>query len=61
VTVLLVFGRAFLAPYATPFGQLALLGVGALFAVGFALLARLGRVRATERFLATTPGHWGPP
>jgi tight adherence protein B len=61
VTVLLVFGRAFLAPYATPVGQLALLGVGGLFAVGFALLARLGRLRATERFLATTPGRWGPP
>jgi tight adherence protein B len=61
VTVLLVFGRAFLAPYATPVGQLALLGIGGLFAVGFALLARLGRLRASERFLATTPGRWGPP
>jgi tight adherence protein B len=61
VAVLLIFGRAFLAPYATPVGQLALLGVGGLFAVGFALLARLGRLRATDRFLATTPGRWRPP
>ncbi len=59
VTVLLVFGREFLAPYATPIGQLMLLGVGGLFAVGFALLARLGRLRATERFLATTPSRRG--
>ena len=59
VAALLVFGRAFLAPYATPIGQLMLLGVGGLFAVGLALLARLGRLRATERFLAATPSRWG--
>jgi tight adherence protein B len=61
VAALLVFGRAFLAPYGTPVGQLALLGVGGLFAVGFALLAHLGRLRATDRFLATSPGRWGRP
>jgi tight adherence protein B len=62
VTVLLVFGGEFLAPYRTPVGQLALLGVGGLFATGFALLGRLGRLRATERFLATAPGRpAGPP
>jgi tight adherence protein B len=52
VAVLLLFGREFLAPYGTPAGQLALLSVGGLFAVGFALLARLSRLRPSERFLA---------
>jgi tight adherence protein B len=61
VAVLLVFGGEFLAPYRTPVGQLALLGVGGLFATGFALLGRLGRLRATERFLATAPGRTGGP
>jgi tight adherence protein B len=60
VAVLLVFGGEFLAPYRTPVGQLALLGVGGLFATGFALLGRLGRLRATERFLAA-PGRPGGP
>jgi len=59
VAVLLVFGSEFLAPYRTPVGQLALLGVGGLFATGVALLGRLGRLRATERFLATAPGRTG--
>ncbi len=61
VAVLLVFGGEFLAPYRTPVGQLALLGVGGLFATGFALLGRLGRLRATERFLATAPVQPGGP
>jgi tight adherence protein B len=61
VAVLLVFGGEFLAPYRTPVGQLALLGVGGLFATGFGLLGRLGRLRATERFLATAPGRPGGP
>jgi tight adherence protein B len=59
VTVLLLFGREFLAPYATPAGQLALLGIGALFAIGFALLARLGQQDAGERFLVGAPERWG--
>jgi tight adherence protein B len=61
VAVLLVFGGEFLAPYRTPVGQLALLGVGGLFATGVGLLGRLGRLRATERFLATAPGGPGGP
>jgi tight adherence protein B len=62
VMVLLVFGRDFLAPYGTPVGQLALLSIGGLFAIGFALLARLSRLRATERFLvAPTRGSGGRP
>lgn len=51
VAALLVFARGFLAPYATATGQAALLVVGAVFALGFALLARLGRVQAAQRFL----------
>jgi hypothetical protein len=31
-----------------------LLAIGAVFGLGFALLARLGRMRIAERFLATT-------
>jgi tight adherence protein B len=54
VAALLVFARGFLSPYASPVGQLALLAIGAIFGVGFALLARLGRMRIAERFLATT-------
>jgi tight adherence protein B len=54
VAALLVFARDFLSPYASPVGQLALLAIGAIFGLGFALLARLGRMRIAERFLATT-------
>jgi Flp pilus assembly protein TadB len=54
VAALLVFARGFLSPYASPVGQLALLAIGAVFGLGFALLARLGRMRIAERFLATT-------
>jgi tight adherence protein B len=54
VAALLVFAREFLSPYASPVGQLALLAIGAIFGLGFALLARLGRMRIAERFLATT-------
>jgi tight adherence protein B len=52
VGVLLVFDRAFLAPYGTPVGQLALLGVGAIFASGLVGLGRLGRHQSGERFLS---------
>jgi tight adherence protein B len=54
VAALLVFARDFLSPYGSPVGQLALLAIGAIFGLGFALLARLGRMRIAERFLATT-------
>jgi Flp pilus assembly protein TadB len=54
VAALLVFARGFLSPYGSPVGQLALLAIGAIFGLGFALLARLGRMRIAERFLATT-------
>jgi hypothetical protein len=55
VGVLLVFDRPFLAPYGTPVGQLALLGVGGIFAAGLAGLARLGRHQGSERFLSPIP------
>jgi tight adherence protein B len=54
VAALLVFARGFLSPYGSPVGQLALLAIGAIFGLGFALLARLGRTPIAERFLATT-------
>ena len=61
VVALLVFARGFLSPYASPVGQLALLAIGAIFGLGFALLARLGRLRIAERFLAaTTQPESGP-
>jgi hypothetical protein len=55
VVVLLVFDRQFLAPYGSGIGQLALLGVGAIFAGGFAGLARLGRQPGGERLLSGEP------
>jgi Flp pilus assembly protein TadB len=54
IGALLVFARGFLNPYSSPAGQLALLAIGAIFGLGFALLSRLGRMRIAERFLATT-------
>jgi tight adherence protein B len=57
IAVLLVFDRPFLAPYGTGLGQLALLGVGAIFAGGFAGLARLGREERGERLLSTGPAE----
>jgi hypothetical protein len=44
-------GHSFLAPYGTPLGQLALLGVGSVFAVGLAGLSWLGRHGTPERFI----------
>jgi Flp pilus assembly protein TadB len=40
---LAILNRAYLAPYSTLLGQLILVAVGALFALGFLGLARLGR------------------
>jgi tight adherence protein B len=56
IVCLLLVGRSFLAPYGTPLGQLALLGVGGVFAVGLAGLGWLGRHGAPERFI-TAAGH----
>ncbi len=62
IAILLLVGRSFLAPYGTPGGQLALLGVGAVFAVGLGGLTWLGRHGAAERFItARTPHPEGAP
>jgi len=53
---LLVADRAYLAPYASPLGQLMLLVVGALFGGGFWWLARFCRLPAPERFLTQIRG-----
>ena len=55
IAVLLIFDRPFLAPYGTGTGQLALLGISAIFAAAFAGLARLGRQQAGPRLLSTGP------
>jgi tight adherence protein B len=58
VVILLLVGRSFLAPYGTPAGQLALLGVGGMFAVGLAGLSVLGRHGQPERFITASPNRW---
>ncbi len=49
---LVLLDRAFLAPFATPAGQLVLLGVGGCYAAAYWLLARMSQIDAPERFLA---------
>ena len=51
VAVVLI-NRSYLAAYDSVAGQLVLLGVGALFAVGFAWLAKISRTPEPARFLA---------
>ena len=48
---LVLLNRGYLAPYASAFGQIMLLLVGALFTAAFAWLARIVRMREPERFL----------
>ncbi|WP_419994463.1 type II secretion system F family protein [Streptomyces boninensis] len=55
--VLLVFNRAYLAPFSSVLGQVALAVVGALFGASFWWLGRLAQMRAPERLLA--PGSSG--
>jgi Flp pilus assembly protein TadB len=50
-TLLYAFDGAFLAPYGTALGQLALLFISGLFAAGFAWLARLSRPVELSRLL----------
>ncbi|WTW98228.1 type II secretion system F family protein [Streptomycetaceae bacterium NBC_01309] len=52
---LLLFDRAYLAPYGTAGGQLVLACVGALFALAFWWLSRLAADRPTPRILRRTP------
>jgi hypothetical protein len=51
VVVLALFNREYLAPYGSPAGQLALLGVVGVFAIGFDLLRRLASIDMPDRFL----------
>jgi Flp pilus assembly protein TadB len=50
--ILLAFDRRYLDAYDSPGGQLVLLVVGGLFASGFALAARFGRIPEPQRFLS---------
>jgi Flp pilus assembly protein TadB len=62
IATLMLVGRSFLAPYGTALGQLALLGVGGVFAVGLAGLTWLGHHGAPQRFItARAPGTEGDP
>lgn len=49
---LAVLNHGYLAPYATPVGQLVLLAVGGLFAAGFAWMARMIRPQQPNRLLS---------
>ena len=48
---LLLFNRAYLAPYGTAVGQLVLLAVGGVFACGWWLLQKMAHIAPPERFL----------
>lgn len=48
---LIIFNPAYLLPYRTVEGQLVLLVVGAILAVGYMLMLRMARMRAPQRFL----------
>lgn len=58
---LVVLNHGYLAPYGHPVGQLVLLVVGGLFAVGFWWLQRLARIAEPDRVLARLgePGGLG--
>lgn len=51
-----LLNRAYMSAYDSVTGQIVLLGFGALFASGFAWLARIARVTRPDRFLST-PEH----
>ncbi|KHL11249.1 Flp pilus assembly protein TadB [Mumia flava] len=51
---LIVFNRDYLAPYSTPAGQLVLLLILGLFALGFLWMRRLAVFELPQRFLFTT-------
>ncbi|TVT52021.1 pilus assembly protein TadB [Amycolatopsis rhizosphaerae] len=50
--VVVLFNRAYLSAYDSAAGQLVLLGIGVLFASGFAWLGRIATVRQPDRFLS---------
>jgi tight adherence protein B len=51
---LAVLNYGYLAPYASPLGQLVLLAVGGLFAAGFAWMAAMSRPQRAARLLRAT-------
>lgn len=53
---LAVLNHGYLAPYASPTGQLVLLAVGGLFAAGFAWMARMSRPQRPARLLRPAAG-----
>jgi tight adherence protein B len=54
-----LLNRSYVSAYDSATGQVVLLGIGGLFAVGFAWLARIARVPAPTRFLSTADRHPG--
>lgn len=52
-----LLNRDYMGAYDNATGQIVLLGVGALFVLGFAWLVRIARVPRPDRFLSTTAGH----
>ncbi|WP_086820248.1 type II secretion system F family protein [Allokutzneria sp. NRRL B-24872] len=52
---IVLLNRDYLDAYDTAAGQLVLLGIGALFVVGFAWLARIARLDEPARFLTAEP------
>ncbi|MEV8442147.1 type II secretion system F family protein [Actinosynnema sp. NPDC051121] len=48
-----LLNRDYMGAYDSAIGQVVLLGIGALFAVGFAWLARIARIARPDRFLST--------
>ncbi|XVS62065.1 type II secretion system F family protein [Actinosynnema sp. CA-299493] len=58
--VVVLLNRDYMAVYDSATGQIVLLGIGTVFALGFVWLARIARVTRPDRFLSTTePGPAG--
>jgi tight adherence protein B len=55
-----LLNRPYLSAYDSVTGQIVLLGIGALFALGTSWLARIARVRTPDRFLSPTSDPAGP-
>lgn len=54
-----LLNRSYVSAYDSMTGQVVLLGIGGLFAVGFAWLARIAHVPEPTRFLSITESHPG--
>jgi Flp pilus assembly protein TadB len=59
--LLIVFNRDYVSVYSSLTGQLVLLVIGALFAAGFAGLAKVSAIHQPARFLTTAPTAAGTP